>query len=628
MIPKISDGYLCRMERCYFMESLLDWSNGFLGGLSRASRQIGVALVLIVAVAAETGWAQNPTFGGDGYHLLMDNVAVPMNSPVTAASAGAAFDQLWSAFDTDYAMFVLHPEVDWNASRGVFRPLATNCTSAYDLAKVFVQMLEPLQDLHVWLTLSGNYISTYDPLSSLNANPAAYQTILGGINSPSSSVQWTVTQDQVGFIAINSWTDSQTPALCDQALEQMRNTRGLIVDVRSNGGGSETLAKQVAARFQYADFVYALYQVRNGPNHTDLSPKYSRTISPRGPWRYDRPVILLIGQCCFSSNESFVGMMAGATNITTMGDHTGGASGNPETINLPLNLTVTVSTWIDYLPNGSLLEDHGFQPQIPFTPAADSFSGTNDALLSAALARLSAVPLPAQPIPDPSISQTNTIGFDDLSHNQAVPWGYCGLTWNNFYAYNAVTGISPFYGIPMLSSPYVAYNGWGNSAVISNSVPFDLLSAEMASAFNEGMNLEVKGYSGANLIYDRNFTLSAIAPLAIQFDCYGATSVTFTSFGGTVYRWGGETQFTMDDLVIGPHNAPAPLLEHPALAGGSVTFSWAAQAGQTYQVQYTTDLSHPNWTNLGSPLTTEDNTLTSVDSCTDQQRFYRVLVLL
>jgi hypothetical protein len=141
--------------------------------------------------------------------------------------------------------------------------------------------------------------------------------------------------------------------------------------------------------------------------------------------------------------------------------------------------------------------------------------------------------------------------------------------------------------------------------------------------------LEIKGYRGSALVYDRNSTLSATVPSAIQFDCYGVTSVLFISSGGTLYRSGGNELFTMDDLVIVPHNtAPvAPLLGNLTQANGATTFTWAAQAGNSYQVQYTTNLLHPNWLNLGSPLTTGNYTLTGFDSCTNQQRFYRVLVL-
>jgi len=328
--------------------------------------------------------------------------AVKPPSALTAGTAEAAFDQLWEAFDRDYAMFVLRPEVDWAKLREEYRPKALAAKSNLEFATVCADMLKPLRDLHIWITLAGAYVPVFNRPRTANSNPSAHAVILGDLQE-AGRVQWAVTDDQIGFIAISMWNDPQIPAQCDAALEQMRNTRGLIVDVRLNGGGGEPLAEQFASRFLDKEFVYAYSQFRNGPAHTNLTEKEERRIAPRGPWRYDRPVVLLIGQKCMSSDESFVGMMTGDPQVTTMGDHTCGSSGNPEMINLPLDMTVSVPQWIDYLPDGTPLDERGFQPQVPFKPAPESFQGDRDDLLTAALERLRKAPLPDKPIAGPAV---------------------------------------------------------------------------------------------------------------------------------------------------------------------------------------------------------------------------------
>jgi len=201
-------------------------------------------------------------------------------------------------------------------------------------------------------------------------------------------LQWAVTSDKIGFIAIYGWDDDAVPEQFQKALEQMRDTRGLILDVRWNGGGNEGLAQQVAGRFLKKETVYGYDQFRDGPAYTNLTKKFPRKVQPAGPWRYDRPVILLMGQKCMSSGESFIGMMTGAPNVTTMGERTCGSSGNPQVIELPLSLTVTVPRWIDYKPDGKPLDEHGFEPQIPFKPGPGAFGENRDDLLTAALERL------------------------------------------------------------------------------------------------------------------------------------------------------------------------------------------------------------------------------------------------
>jgi Peptidase family S41/Bacterial Ig-like domain len=317
--------------------------------------------------------------------------------PLDTAQAAKAFDRLWEAFDEDYAMFILRPEVDWGQLRAEFRPKALASRSVQEFAEVCAQMLRPLRDLHVWLTVAGQPVPVYNRPRTANSNPSAHQALLGNLHQE-GRVQWTVTADKIGFLAIYGWNNDRIPAFCDQALAQMRDTRGLILDVRLNGGGSEDLARDVAGRFVPRSFVYAYSRFRNGPAHTNLTAKIERRVAPRGPWRYDRPVVVLIGQKCMSSNESFVAMMSGDPDALLMGDHTCGSSGNPELINLALNMTVSVPRWIDYLPNGTPLDERGFQPQVQFHPGSGAFQASRDDLLSAALARLRQAPLPQSPI--------------------------------------------------------------------------------------------------------------------------------------------------------------------------------------------------------------------------------------
>jgi hypothetical protein len=305
---------------------------------------------------------------------------------LTPELATNAFDQLWEEFDSEYAMFALRPEVDWGKLREQYRPQALACRNSDDFAEVCAAMLRPLRDLHISLKLAGTDVPVYDRPRSANANPSAHKAILGSLNS-SGTLQWAVTADKIGFVAIYGWDDEDLPEEFGKALEQMRDTRGMIVDVRSNGGGRERLAQLVAGRFVDKPYVYAYDQFRDGPNHTNFTKMAARTLEPV-PWRYERPVVLLIGQLCMSSTESFVGMMAGDEKVTTMGDRTCGSSGDPYFFDLPLEMSVAIPRWIDYKADHKPLDENGYQPQIPFKPEPGAFGKGRDDLLSAALARL------------------------------------------------------------------------------------------------------------------------------------------------------------------------------------------------------------------------------------------------
>lgn len=247
-------------------------------------------------------------------------------------------------------------------------------------------MLQPLRDLHISLRLAGTDIPVYDRPRPLNANPSAHKAILGSLNYQ-GRIQWAETSDKLGFIGIYAWDDDAITNDFGPVLDKLRETRGLILDVRCNGGGSERLAQVVAGRFVKKKYAYAYDQFRDGPSHTNLSKMDARVVEPIA-WRYDRPVILLMGQHCMSSAESFVGMMLGDDQVTTMGDHTCGSSGNPNFYDLPLEMRVAVPSWIDYKADRHPLDENGYQPQVPFKPEPGAFGPGRDDLLTAALARL------------------------------------------------------------------------------------------------------------------------------------------------------------------------------------------------------------------------------------------------
>ncbi len=327
---------------------------------------------------------------------------MPKVAKFSPQEAERAFNQLWQGFDESYAMFALRPEVDWAKQRELYLPKVQGCKSTQEFAEVCAEMLRPLRDLHVWLSVSGVNVPVFNRPRTANANPAAAETILGELKRAGRSLKWAITENQIGYVNIANWSDDSVVAQLDQALEAMRNTRGLIVDVRLNGGGSEPLAAKVAGRFLAMEFVYSYSQYRNGPKHENLTSKYERKVAPRGPWRYDRPVVLLIGQKCMSSNESFVGMMLGDPDLTTMGDHTCGSSGNPKIVELPLEMTVSVPKWIDYRHDGVVLDERGFEPQVRFEAKPGAFEGQRDDLLTAALERLAKADLPSKPIEAPA----------------------------------------------------------------------------------------------------------------------------------------------------------------------------------------------------------------------------------
>jgi hypothetical protein len=85
----------------------------------------------------------------------------------------------------------------------------------------------------------------------------------------------------------------------------------------------------------------------------------------------------------------------------------------------------------------------------------------------------------------------------------------------------------------------------------------------------------------------------------------------------------------MDNMTVATNFAVnvLPTVQQLAIIGNTILFSWSATVGQTYQVQYKTNLTQAVWNNLGGPITAASETMTVSDSTTNSQRFYRIVLM-
>ncbi len=144
------------------------------------------------------------------------------------------------------------------------------------------------------------------------------------------------------------------------------------------------------------------------------------------------------------------------------------------------------------------------------------------------------------------------IDFDDMADLSFVTNGYEGLNWNNFRALDGVhySGNPSGCQAGVVSTNNVVYNPNGDPASITNAIPFNLFSAYLTAVWNDDLQVEVKGYAGANLLYDNTYTLSATNRTLINFDYLGVTKVDFSASGGTPHPGyaGSGPIFAMDNV--------------------------------------------------------------------------------
>jgi hypothetical protein len=132
--------------------------------------------------------------------------------------------------------------------------------------------------------------------------------------------------------------------------------------------------------------------------------------------------------------------------------------------------------------------------------------------------------------------------FDDQSPviYTIITNGYGGLGWNNFFIQYAPEAGGFVNGV--VSSPNVAFNGFGEPASFSSSSPLSLDSAYFTSVYASQDQLTVQGFAGGNQLYDNTYAIYHDTLTFINFDYAGVDNVLFSTSAGTL--------FTMDNMTI------------------------------------------------------------------------------
>ena len=210
-------------------------------------------------------------------------------------------------------------------------------------------------------------------------------------------------ESSLGYIRISRWGGANLVAQFDQALEELKNSKGLVIDVRGNGGGIDTLADEVNGRFIEKPVVSSIDFWRQ-PGTNQFGKTVGR-VQPRGPWAYKGRVVLLIDEGCASACEHFVSGMEAMGHVLLVGTPTNGAGGGPTLVELCDGTKVAISRALGLRANGVVFEGHGIPPHIVSSPSLEDLRRGRDAALDISEAWLLSgdpIPVRSQPLPTQS----------------------------------------------------------------------------------------------------------------------------------------------------------------------------------------------------------------------------------
>ncbi len=254
------------------------------------------------------------------------------------------FEALWTILDRNYCFFE-YKGIDWDAVYREYSPRVSQEMDNDALFKLMGSMLGELKDGHVNLSASHDitrYWQWYEDYP-LNFDASICSHYLGNDQGIVSGMRYRVLQDNVGYLYYGSFSNDLREGALDQVLNRMAICHGLIIDVRSNGGGNLTNVERLASRFFNERTLVGYIAHKKGPGHNDFSPLHPKYVESSNRVRYQKPVVVLTNRGCYSATNEFVSVMKYAPNVTVIGDKTGGGSGLPFSSELPNGWSVRFS---------------------------------------------------------------------------------------------------------------------------------------------------------------------------------------------------------------------------------------------------------------------------------------------
>lgn len=258
------------------------------------------------------------------------------------------FEALWNIIDKQYCFFDYKAEeygLDWDAVYRQYKRKVADGMSSAGLFEVLGDMLDELRDGHVNLYAAHDVARYWDFREGYAANfcEEIQARYLGADYKIASGLRYTVLPDNIGYIYVPSFSSSIGEGNLDECLYALALCRGLIIDVRGNGGGNLSYAETLAARFTNERVLAGYICHKTGAGHSDFSSPQPVYLNSSNGVRWQKPVCVLTNRGSYSATNDFVKMMRTLPLVTIVGDRTGGGSGLPFSSELPNGWSVRFS---------------------------------------------------------------------------------------------------------------------------------------------------------------------------------------------------------------------------------------------------------------------------------------------
>lgn len=247
------------------------------------------------------------------------------------------FDYLWNECDRKYAFFD-YKNIDWNDVRNRYRAKLYPNMKEDSLFTVLAKMLNELRDGHV--NLFSKFNVSYYPIQALGQDNFDrrrleekyfnYEMVITGPFAHNF-----LSKKSVGYIRFDEFTGTVNDDDLTFILDRFKDTKGIIFDIRENGGGDSGDIFRILKRFTDKPISIFKDQLKSGPGHEEFSTLKPQTVNPHDGSLYLKKFVVLTDRSSYSAASFFILAAKEFPNCTVIGDFTGGGLGIPNGGQLP-----------------------------------------------------------------------------------------------------------------------------------------------------------------------------------------------------------------------------------------------------------------------------------------------------
>ncbi len=285
--------------------------------------------------------------------LLMTSCEkVLFQEDVTSSNPNENFEYLWNECNEKYSYFSLK-EVDWSKVKNEYSNKVYVGMSDDSLFNVLGGMLKELKDDHV--NLVSNFSTSFYGVEYRGQDNFNWRVLVDNYLTTDFQISGPFTHNfiannEVGYIRLSSFANSIDSENLNFMLDRYKNTKGLILDLRSNGGGAIANVFTLLSRFVESETIVFYSKIKSGPGHEEFTDPSAAKVHPSSNIRYTSDIVVLTDRGTYSSGSLMALATKALPNVTLIGDTTGGGLGMPNGGQLPngwryrFSITQTLTT--------------------------------------------------------------------------------------------------------------------------------------------------------------------------------------------------------------------------------------------------------------------------------------------